>query len=242
MLKNKYIFSMLASVLVAFGFVALTTYSATTISTNVNTGGTLTVTGLSTLGYASTTGVSLTGNLMVNGFATTTGSNGNMATNGTLTVTGLSTLAGFLTTASSTAVGMFSVSGPLNASSTMAVTGISYFYGNINVNGVATTTATNGNFASAGTITASSTIGVATTTPATEISASSNATTTVYLSSTAAGKGGCLELLSATGTPWRMYIGASDYATSSTGNGGTLRSSTGANAVVYALWEQGACK
>lgn len=75
--------------------------AVTTISTNVDTGGTLNVTGLSTLTNASTTILSTTGNFMVNGFATTTASNGNIATAGTLTVVGASTLTGNVTAAGS---------------------------------------------------------------------------------------------------------------------------------------------
>ena len=94
-------------------FIAVSVGAATTISTNITTGGTLSVTGASTLTgnvtaagtlgvtglttmvYASSTGQSLTGNIQVagnilaNGYATTTGSNGNFATEGTLTSVGL---------------------------------------------------------------------------------------------------------------------------------------------------------
>ena len=128
--KNKNFVSILLSVVLSFAFVAVAAYGATTIGTNVNTGGTLTVTGnsvfstasstgtvkfstinsdtgaisfgdenltttgtlnvsgLTTLGNASTTILSLTGNLLVNGFATTTASNGNIDTEGSLTVVG----------------------------------------------------------------------------------------------------------------------------------------------------------
>ncbi|MDO8594467.1 MAG: hypothetical protein Q7R93_03055 [bacterium] len=50
---------------------------------------TVTVTGLTTLGYASSTGQSLTQNLIVNGYATTTGSSGNFATQGSASSTSL---------------------------------------------------------------------------------------------------------------------------------------------------------
>lgn len=111
------------SVLAAIGLIALSVSAATTISTNISTGGTLSVTGastltgaatlsstlnvtgLATLGNASTTILSTTGNFMVNGFATTTASNGNIATAGTLSVTGASTLTGAVTTSGSLTVG-----------------------------------------------------------------------------------------------------------------------------------------
>jgi len=81
------------------------------------------------LGNASTTHITTTGNLWVNGYATTTATNGNFATLGTLTAVGLTTLG--------------------NASTSQITT-----TGNLWVNGYATTTATNGNFATLGTLTA----------------------------------------------------------------------------------------
>ncbi|MBI2612898.1 hypothetical protein HYW59_03780 [Candidatus Kaiserbacteria bacterium] len=131
-----------ASILL-FGVVAV--QAATTISTNISTGGTLGVTGLSTLtaGYvsaasstvtggaftvtdntslqrASTTQITATGNVWFNGFATTTASNGNFATQGTLSITGLSTLvAGFVSQASSTVAGAFTTNGANQFDSTV---------------------------------------------------------------------------------------------------------------------------
>ena len=93
-------------------FIGVSVGAATTISTNITTGGNLTVsgttglTGLTTMVYASSTGQSLTRNLMVNGMATTTGSNGNVELRGGLTVgdagatnslTGTLLLAGYTT-------------------------------------------------------------------------------------------------------------------------------------------------
>src|SRR3989344_5795571 len=71
---------MIVSVLAGVLFVTMAVNASTTISTNVSTGGTLDVTGLTTLANASTTRISLTSNLMVNGMATTTGSTGAIAT------------------------------------------------------------------------------------------------------------------------------------------------------------------
>jgi len=79
---------MIVSVLAGVLFVTMAVNASTTISTNVSTGGTLDVTGLTTLANASTTRISLTSNLMVNGMATTTGSTGAIATQGNLTVLG----------------------------------------------------------------------------------------------------------------------------------------------------------
>lgn len=182
---RKY-FSVVLSVFVSVMAVALVGSAATTISTDISTGGTLsvtgastltgnvsaagtlavtgatTLTGLTTMGYASTTGVSLTRNLMVNGFATTTGSNGDIATDGFIGV------------------------GP-------------------------------------------------TTTPAWDISVTSIATSTATLTSSTANVGGCLQLRSATGTLYRMYIGADDMATTTTNGEARI------NGALLAYWERGSC-
>ena len=155
--------------LVSVFFVMTAVNAATTITTSIDTGGTLTVTGASTLtgaittagavtlGDASSDAIIVTGNasttnaltvagiFYVNGFATTTASNGNFATAGSLTVNGAATLGD----ASSDAI---IITG--NASTTNALTVAGIFY----VNGFATTTASNGNFATEGTITGASTL------------------------------------------------------------------------------------
>ncbi|MDO8728761.1 MAG: hypothetical protein Q7K26_02595 [bacterium] len=90
---------------VVFGvlLISLVANAVTTISTNITTDGnatitgTLGVTGVTTLTNASSTITSQTGNFMVNGFATTTATNGNIATAGTLAVTGTSVLTGDVT-------------------------------------------------------------------------------------------------------------------------------------------------
>ena len=84
---------------VIFGvlLITLSANAVSTISTNISTGGTLDVTGHTTLTTASSTITSQTGNFLVNGYATTTALNGNIATAGTLTVTGASTLTGDVT-------------------------------------------------------------------------------------------------------------------------------------------------
>ena len=138
----------LASVLLVAGIVY-----ATTISTNVSTAA-LTATGLSTL-----TSATLSSTLDVTGATTLTSAT--LST--TLRVTGLSTLvAGFVSTASSSVSGTFSVN--------------------------------NGN------------IGVGTSTPVAELSASGSATTTLYLHTSGTKKGSCIELVASDGTTvLRMY-------------------------------------
>jgi hypothetical protein len=94
-MKNQKLVSVVLSVVGSFLGVAVIAYGAvnTTIGTNILTGGTLGVSGLSTLVNASTTQVSVSNALWVGGNATTT-SAGNIDTKGTLTVAGATTLTG----------------------------------------------------------------------------------------------------------------------------------------------------
>ncbi len=117
----------LLSVMFSVCAIVGTVSAVTTISTNISTAGTLSVTGLSTLANASTTGISSTGNLWLNGYATTTASTGDIATQGMLTVTGLTTLGNASTSILSNS-GTFSVNG--NATTTPA--------GNISTQGTVT--------------------------------------------------------------------------------------------------------
>src|SRR3989338_2126248 len=125
-------------------FIGISVGAATTISTSITTDGTLSVTGASTLTglttmvYASSTGQSLTGNLTVGGRATTTGSSGNIETAGTLTAVGASTLNGAVTLGDAAGDAII-VTG--NASTTN-----SFEVGNdLYVNGMSTTTGSSGN-------------------------------------------------------------------------------------------------
>ncbi|MBU2219204.1 hypothetical protein KKG15_01785, partial [Patescibacteria group bacterium] len=58
--KNKNFVSILLSVVLSFAFVAVAAYAATTIGTNVDTGGTLIVTGATTIYGATSIGGALT--------------------------------------------------------------------------------------------------------------------------------------------------------------------------------------
>lgn len=127
-------------------FIGVSVGAATTISTNISTAGTLSVTGtsaltgLTTMVYASSTGQSLSGNIQVagnilaNGYATTTGSTGAFATAGSLTVIGTSNFTGLATLVYASSTGQ-SLSG------------------NLTVGGRATTTGSSGNIETAGTLT-----------------------------------------------------------------------------------------
>ncbi|MDO8584825.1 MAG: hypothetical protein Q7R85_01750 [bacterium] len=123
-------------------------FGATTISTDITTGGSLTVTGAATLSstlsvtglttmvYASSTSQSLAyaGTLMIGGMATVTGSTGNIATQGTLTATGLTSLV----YASTTGVSLTQASA-LTVGGMATVTGLT---GNINTEGNVTVVGT----------------------------------------------------------------------------------------------------
>ena len=159
------------------------------------------------------------------------------------------TITGSSATLSSTlaVTGLAPFTAAVNASSTVNMDG------NLTVAGRATTTASSGNFATAGTLavtsstTLSSTlrvagnitsgsgakIAVASSSPTTELTANGAATTTLMLASSGALIGGCIELRSASGTPYRMYIGGNDYA--------TVTGVTG-RAGLEAVWEAGHCK
>lgn len=82
-----------------------------------------------------------------------------------------------------------------NASTSQALTVAGNFY----VGGYATATAASGNIVTKGNL------GVGTTTNATEISGSGSATTTMYLTSTSATAGACLQLEAPDGTIFRTY-------------------------------------
>ena len=114
------------AVVISLLFVVASVHAATTISTDILTGGNVNATGT-----LAVTGVSsLYGNLNINGFATTTAASGNFATQGNVTTVG-----------------------HIWASSTLAVTGVTSHYGNVNFNGFATTTVATGNIATAGDVT-----------------------------------------------------------------------------------------
>src|SRR3989338_1655545 len=112
------------------------------------------------LGNASTTQLTASGNLWVNGFATTTATNGNFATLGTLTAVGLTTLGNASTTntsvgagatgelwvggnATTTAAGNISTKGSLTlANSSTAINGIVFGFCNIANSGAVTASTT----------------------------------------------------------------------------------------------------
>lgn len=108
------------------------------------------------------------------------------------------------------------VTGSLTASSTMAISGVSTFYGNVAVNGFATTTASTGAFAT------ESTVGVATSTPGQELGVTGDiltggtATSALIMRPSTSGVGGCIELLGTDNKTYRIYAGAT------TSNSGAL--------------------
>ena len=127
-------------------------------------------------------------------FASTTIST-NISTGGTLSVTGASTFTGIGTFAGQLQASSTSLfGGAVTAYSTLAVTS------DFNVNGLATTTASTGNFGTLGKI------GVGTTSPTTlEISAQGAGTTTIAAFSSGSSKGSCLQLQGPNGNLYRLY-------------------------------------
>jgi len=126
--------SIITATAISFFFVALTVYSATTITSNINTGGTLTVDGISTL----TGNVNASGTLQVSGAARfydpVTFESG-IGASSTLTVTGSTTVSGaFNAGGASTIRGAvklddtLAVTGNVNASGTLQVSGAARFY------------------------------------------------------------------------------------------------------------------
>lgn len=161
--------------------------------------GDLTVTGQ----LAASGSAMVTGNLWVNGTATTTASNGNFETAGTLTVTKTSTLTGLSTLtggalvgASSTVSAGLHVLGVFNASSTI--------FANDHIVASSTSSTMKG-------------LGVATSTPSGEISATGSGTTTVYIDSEGATKGGCIQLAADDGTMYRIYLPPGTRSATTTG-------------------------
>lgn len=124
----------------------------------------------------------------------------NIVTEGTLDVTGNSTLA-------SADIGGGYTAGS-GSGSTLSAAGVFSLNSDVNVNGMATTTGSSGQFATQGFI------GTGTTTPSMEISAASSATTTLLLFSSSATKGGCIQLESpsSAGSYFRMYATSSGIA------------------------------
>lgn len=114
--RKSFLSTTFASFLVTLMVVSVASAS-TTINTNIDTGGTLAVTGATTLSST-------------------------LAVTGVTTLTGLSThTAGFVAQASSTVVGAFTTTGAVAHGSTLAVTGATTLTGLATLNGGASTTA-----------------------------------------------------------------------------------------------------
>src|SRR3989344_6624375 len=167
-------------------------------------------------------------------YATSIGTNlsvtGTATLSDTLAVTGASTFTGDVTangsgTFGNAATDIFLFTGDLHASTTALFTNGFTTYGHWIVDQAATTTVT---FSQAGMNFDSNTlviesggnrVGVASSSPMQElgvvgdIAAGSAATTTLQLTTSSATIGGCIDMKSATGTAYRMYIGSNDIAT-----------------------------
>jgi len=220
--KQRSLIPVTLAVIFSVLFIIGMVQAATTISTDITTGGniyatsTLVVDGNVTLGDAAGDVIIITGNasttnaltvggdFFVNGNATTTSADGNISTEGTLTVAGATILNGNVTLGDA---GTDTLTVTANASTTEALT----VGGDLFVNGNATTTSANGNFTTEGTV------GVASTTPAEELGVtgdaffSSAATTTLFVHSTDGMTGaGCIEMTGSDGVQHRIYINLDD--------------------------------
>lgn len=220
--------SVLLSVVLTFMFVFAVAYGASTISTNISTGGTLTVTGTADItGITTVTGLAnLNGGIAVDTTNfTVSGTTGDVVvTTGTLTVGGNSILA-------STDIGGGYTAGSGGSGLTLSAAGKLQMNNNLEINGMATTTGSTGNFQTRGAISASSTLQVTgaifsysnigaggTSTPSMEISAySESATSTLYLHSNTSGKGGCIQMNAPDGSILRMYATTTGIARWETG-------------------------
>lgn len=219
------------SVLGAVALGATIVGAATTINSNVNTGGTLTVSGHSSLTTASSTITSQTGNFLVNGFATTTAASGNIATEGTLTVNGNSTL-GDAVGDSITANGYFTQvrvgtgttfdnigavgADELGVEGALEVDGAAYFDGAV---ALTSTLAVSSATSTLATTTVANLLTVGSTTPQyshAEAIVDGSGTTTLWLTSSSDTKGGCIQLENDAGVVTRVYV-----------NGTTLRIEAG---------------
>lgn len=218
-LINSKILSTVLSVVISFFLVSLMVYSASTISTNISTDGTLTVSGNSTFGDAAADINLFTGTLQASttalftsGFTTYAGSvfNEDSAdadfrvesdgfSNALVVDGGLNTVG----VASTTPWGLFSVEA---------------VQGTVNTNVPIFVVGDQGTSTPRLLVNSNGRVGIATSTPEQEIgmtgdlSIGSSATTTIILDSTAAVTGACLQMRGSNGTLYRAYLVATTTA------------------------------
>ncbi|MDP3729214.1 MAG: hypothetical protein Q8R26_00445 [bacterium] len=223
------IFSVALSLFIVYAGV----FGATTISTNITTDGTLTVTGASTL----TGAAALSSTLTVDGLATTTGMH---------TLTG-----GFISRASSTMNGAFDLDGTLNVAGLATVVYASGTTVSLTDNvligasgglAVGTTTSPADGHVIIGAVSSGAgtggRLGIGTTTPGTAIAVAGIGTTTIaVVSDSVLNVGGCIQMLSASGTIYKMYIGSLDSGTTTRAN--NVGTPVGA---LIAYWQLGSCQ
>jgi len=137
-MRNKNLITISLSMVLSLVFVAVAVYASTTIDTSINTGGTLDVTGATTLkSTLNVTGATVLLSTLSAGATTlssTLSVTGQIYASSTALVAGDFTVNGYATTTASS--GAFSTRGPIYASSTALVAG------SFTVNGFATTTVT----------------------------------------------------------------------------------------------------
>jgi len=213
--RELFINALISSALTAL-FVTASVSAATTISTNISTEGTLTVSGAVTLGDAGGDAIILTGN------ASTTNA---LTVGGVLYVTGNQTVGGLATTTASS--GNIDTAGTITAVTRIGVATTSPradFSIDLDTDdGVAVWNkgSTTPAFIVSG-VNSAGRVGLGTTTPVATLSAVTEvATSTLYLHSESETKGGCIQLESAAGTGATFRL---------------IATSTG-----VAVWESGTC-
>jgi hypothetical protein len=226
--KREFLINALISSALTALFITATVSAATTISTNISTGGTLTVSGAA---WASST-AQITGALTTYG-AVTLGDagadvitiTGNASTTNALTVggvlysTGNLTVGGFATTTA--ASGNFTTLGTIGISTTTPWADLSIDLGTNSGFAVWNNGSSTPAFLVSG-VNSQGRVGLSTTTPVSTLSAVAEvATSTLYLHSDNATRGACIQLEGAAGTGATFRL----YATS-----------TG-----FAVWESGTC-
>lgn len=173
---------------------------ATSVGTNVDVSGTLTVSGNTTLNGNQTFG---------NAAGDTNIFTGTLQASTTALFTGDITTYG-AGTFGDTAADNYRFVGGLQATSTLGVTGITFLYGDVRINGFATTTAASGNTLLNGTL------GVGTTTISggADLNVHSSATTTLSIGSAGgANVGGCIELKGLDGVKYKIFASATTSVT-----------------------------
>ena len=156
--------------------------------------------------------------------ASTVGSN--ISTDGTLAITGLATLTGgFVSVASSTAVGTLQVNGALNATSTVGITGVARLFGGFTSSA---SSSVDGAFAVTGSMDVNGSLRASSTVVATGISRLYGG----FTSSASSSVDGAFSVSGNTALDGRLRVGATTSAQEVAVVGDQLQSSTGTTTII----------